>query len=357
MLKMILLLFSFMNLSNSFFNFTIQLYSSTDSWNIIRPELTFKSNTELNVNAFIYNTSPPASPITIQRKGSNQYYINFSGYEKGTLNIIINTPLISLNEMFISAKQIKKIKLISSGENVQYMESTFENCNSLASVDLTEFDLSNVVSFKRTFFRCSLSHVEFGNSTIANVENMGQMFYSCSLSTLDLSVFDTSKVTDMNGLFYGHKWVSLNLKNFNTSLVTNFSYMFGGLDYLYNLEISHLDTSNCIDMTGMFSGCRRLSFLNVSNFDTSLVTSVDYMFNSCGNLTSLDLSNFNTSSVKSMNYMLRLFYTDYCCFSYSLMRSLDLSNFNTSLVTSMKGMFYSCWNLVKLNIKVLILLQ
>ncbi len=42
--------------------------------------------------------------------------------------------------MFISAKQIKKIKLISSGENVQYMESTFENCNSLASVDLTEFD-------------------------------------------------------------------------------------------------------------------------------------------------------------------------------------------------------------------------
>ena len=348
---MILLLFSFINLSNSYFNFTIQLYSSTDSWNIIRPELTFKSNTELNVNAFIYKTSPPASPITIQRKGSNQYYINFSGYENGTLNIIINTPLISLNEMFINVKQIKKIKLISSGENVQYMESTFENCTSLASVDLTEFDLSNVISFKRTFFRCALSHVEFGNSTIANVINMGQMFYSCSLSTLDLSVFDTSKVTDMNGLFYGHKWVSLNLKSFNTSLVRNFSYMFSVLDYLTNLEINNFDTSKGLDMSYMFSGCRRLSFLNVSNFDTSLVTSMDYMFKSCGNLTSLDLSNFNTSSVKSMNYMLSLFYTDYCCFSYSLIRSLDLSNFNTSLVTSMKGMFYRCRNLVKLNIK------
>ena len=353
MLKTLFFLFSIINLSNSYFNFTIDLYTGNPfiPWEVIKEELIFKSDTELNVVAYIYNTSHPSSPISIQKKNSNEYLINYAGKGKISLNIIINTPLISLNEMFINAKQIRKIKLISSGENVKYMESTFELCSNLISIDLTEFDLSNVVSFRRTFYKCPLSDIKIANSTIANVENMGQMFYSCSISSLDLSIFDTSKVTDMNGLFYDNKWVSLNLKNFNTSLVTNFSYMFYACDDLIYLNISNFNTSKGVDMNSMFFGCHRLSFLNVSNFDTSLVTSMDNMFRVCASLTSLDLSNFNTSSVKSMNYMFNLYYTDQCCFSYSVIKSLDLSNFNTSLVTSMRGMFYKCRNLMKLNIK------
>ena len=216
MLKTLFLLFSIINLSNSFFNFTIDLYRDKPffPWEVIKEELTFKSTTELDVVAFFYNSSHPPSPISIQKKNSNEYLINYAGKGKISLNIIINTPLISLNEMFINAKQIRKIKLISSGENVKYMESTFELCSNLISIDLTEFDLSNVVSFRRTFYNCPLSDIKIANSTIANVENMGQMFYSCSISSLDLSIFDTSKVTDMNGLFYDNKWVSLNLKKF-----------------------------------------------------------------------------------------------------------------------------------------------
>ena len=352
MLKTLFLLFSIINLSNSFFNFTIDLYRDKPffPWEVIKEELTFKSTTELDVVAFFYNSSHPPSPISIQKKNSNEYLINYAGKGNITLNIIINTPLISLNEMFINAKQIRKIKLISSGENVKYMESTFELCSYLNSIDLTEFDLSNVVSFRRTFYSCSLRDIKIANSTIVNVENMGQMFYGCSISSLDLSIFDTSKVTDMNGLFYENNWVSLNLKNFNTSLVTNFSYMFYGCDELKNLEINNFDTSKGVDMTSMFEDCHKLKYLNISNFDTSLVTSMDNMFKQCGGLTSLDLSNFNTSLVKSMKYMFYLYYP-YDYITYTSIVSLDLSNFNTSLVTSMKGMFYQCKKLMKLNIK------
>ena len=349
---MLLLLFSFINLTNSFFNFTIEFYTSSS--NTLTTVLKFRSNTELDVSAFIYDNYHPVLPISNEGEGSKEYYIDYTGYEDRILNIIINTSLISLNEMFLNANQIKKIKLKSSGEHVQFMESTFERCTSLTSVDLSEFDLSNVISFKRTFYLSySLNHIEFGNSNISNVENMEKMFYNSGNSSnkeleLNLSMFYTSKVTNMNELFYDSNWDSINLINFNTSLITNFSYMFYKCS-LKNLDISHFDTSNGVNMTSMFSGCYFLRSLNVSNFNTSLVVSMDHMFQGCAQLTSLDLRSFNTSLVKSMNYMLSLAYIS--GFSLSYITYLDLTNFNTSSVTSMKGMFYGCLKLEKLNLK------
>ena len=53
------------------------------------------------------------------------------------------------------------------------------------------------------------------------------MFPHCSLTSLDLSNFDTSNVTDMSSMFYGClNLKSLDLSSFDTSNVTNMSYMF-----------------------------------------------------------------------------------------------------------------------------------
>ena len=213
-MKMFLILFAVIKLTYSLFNFTIELYG-TSSNNLFK----LKSDKELSINAFIDTNSGLSSSLPINRIGSYEYFINYTGYVSNFLSIIINTPLISLNEMFMNSTQIKAIKLKSSGENVQFMESTFERCEELISVDLTEFDLSNVVSFKRIFYSSSLSHVEFGKSAIANVENMEKMFsYSGKRnypnSSLDLSMFVTSKVTNMNELFYESNWAYINLKNF-----------------------------------------------------------------------------------------------------------------------------------------------
>ena len=103
---MLLLLFLLMNLTNSFFNFTIEFYTSSS--NTTTTVLKFRSNTELDVSAFIYDNYHPVLPISIEREGSNEYYIDYTGYEDRILNIIINTPLFSLNEMFLNANQIKK---------------------------------------------------------------------------------------------------------------------------------------------------------------------------------------------------------------------------------------------------------
>ena len=63
-------------------------------------------------------------------------------------------------------------------KNVTTMQSMFNDCNKLTSLDVSNFDTSSVT-------------------------NMAYMFYNCyALTTLDLSNFDTSSVTSMTYMFY-----------------------------------------------------------------------------------------------------------------------------------------------------------
>ena len=56
------------------------------------------------------------------------------------------------------------------------------------------------------------------------------MFYGCeSLTSLDLTNFDTTSVVEMSGMFYhGTSLKSLDLGNFNTKKVTKMEIMFTG---------------------------------------------------------------------------------------------------------------------------------
>ena len=138
------------------------------------------------------------------------------------------------------------------------------------------------------------------------VTNMGYFTQPCrdKLRTLDLSEFDTSQVTSMYEAFYQcNKLEEINLTNVDTSNVTDMTQMFSSCSNLTSLDLSSFNTSNVTDMYGMFKECTNLTSLDVSNFDTSKVTNMVSMFNYCSSLTSLDVSNFNTSKVTNMYYM------------------------------------------------------
>ena len=195
----------------------------------------------------------------------------------------------------------------------------FGSCNSLATLDLSKIDTTNVT-------------------------NMSVMFGYCnSLATLDLSSFNTSRVTDMSFMFQGcTSLTSLDLSNFDTSNVTNMNHMFDDCTSLTSLDVSSFDTANVSNMENMFSGCESLTSLNLNNFNTSNVTNMTSIFKDCTNLASLDLSSFNTSNVKNMYGMFN---------NCSGLTSLDLSNFDTTNVTNMNGMFTSCKNLTNIKCK------
>lgn len=240
-------------------------------------------------------------------------------------------------------KTIEGLEKINTS-NVRDMNCMFSDCQSLTSLNLSNFDTKNVINMHRMFASCrSLTNLDLSSFDTSKVTNMSSMFSDCkSLSNLDLGNFDTSNVTEMWELFgYCGSLKSLNLSTFNTSNVTSMGYMFTGCSSLTSLDLSKFDTSNVTDMSDMFNGCNSLTSLDLGHFDTSNVTNMRNMFSFCSSLTSLDLNNFDTSNVTNMNFMFR---------NCSSLTGLDLSNFDTSSITSIGSMFNNCSSLQSITI-------
>ena len=241
----------------------------------------------------------------------------------------------SLFMAFASCLKIESLNLSNlNTKNVSLMNSVFYNCSSLKSLNLNgDFSTEKVKKMIWMFAACSaLESLDLSNFNTTNVIDMTGIFSFCSsLTTLNLSSFDTSNVTSMSGMFgFCSSLTTLNLSNFNTTNVTDISGMFQSCSSLTILNLSTFDTSKVTDMSSMFNSCSSLTILNLSTFDTSKVTDMSSMFNNCSSLTTLDLSNFNTSNVTDMGSMFS---------GFESLESLDLSNFNTSNVTNMSSMF------------------
>ena len=211
--------------------------------------------------------------------------------------------------------------------------SMFSGMSSLTSLDLSNFNTSNMTNMSSMFYNMrNLTSLDLSNFNTSNVVDMEDMFSGMSsLTSLSLSNFDTSNVVDMEGMFSGmSSLTSLNLSSFDTSKVTNMRYMFHDMSSLTSLNLSNFDTSKVINMEAMFRDIRNLTTLNLSNFNTSQVTDMYLMFSGMSSLTSLDLSNFDTSKVTIMSSMFS---------GMSSLTSLNLSSFDTSEVTNMRSMF------------------
>ena len=96
---------------------------------------------------------------------------------------------------------------------------------------------------------------------------MNIMFFACSsLASLDLSPLDTSQVASMNGMFAAcSSLASLDLSGFDTSQVTSMEDMFSGCSSLASLDLSSLDTSQVTSMESMFYGCESLEIVSIGD--------------------------------------------------------------------------------------------
>ena len=126
----------------------------------------------------------------------------------------------------------------------------------------------------------------------SEVTDMYSTFRDCwSLETLDLSHFDTSSVTDMGYMFaYCKNMISLDVSGFETSNVDDMQGMFMSCCNLTNIDVSSFNTSKVRRFSYMFEYCSSLTSLDVSNFDTSNLGYSYAMIGSCSSLRSLDIS-------------------------------------------------------------------
>ena len=235
--------------------------------------------------------------------------------------------------------QINNLKYLNTSK-VTTMSSMFSNCESLESLDISNFDTKEVENMNSMFAVCkSLKSLTFDrNFTTGKVTDMYGMFtWCCSLSSLNLSNFSTSLVEKMHDMFSDcYCLESIEFSNlFNTSSVKNMSQMFYNCQKLKILDLRSFNTASVIDMKNMFFNCTNLSTIDFgNNFTTEKVKNMSGMFLSCSNLTELDLSSINnTKDVTDMSYMFR---------GCSRIKTLDLRQFSTDKVTNINGIFFGC---------------
>ena len=283
----------------------------------------------------------------------------------------------------IDASQLKLDSVIQCA----YM---FDGCEQLKSLDVSNWNVGNVKNFSSMFAGCtnltSIKGLDTWGTTGAGLDkptdiDMSSMFaYDTALKTLDLSNFDTSNVTTFKDMFASDIGLkSLNVSNFKTDKVEKFSNMFSGCKAL--TSITGLETwkttgaslDKPVDMSSMFAYDDNLNTLDLSNFDTSNVTTFKEMFTSDIGLKSLNVSNFKTDKVKDFSNMfssckalksitgLDTWETTGAIFDkptdidMSLMfayndnlETLNLSKFYTSNVINFYAMFFYCKKLTSI---------
>ena len=312
-------------------------------------------------------------------KVTNMSYM-FEGYNQPVLNLTFDTSSVTdMSYMFYRAHGLQWLTFGSdwSTANVVNMESMFQNCESLGTLNLNNWNVSKVTNMSDMFDGCELlsTHYTSGWNT-ASVTNMSGMFCGCeALPSLNAQSWNTANVTDMSSMFYGCKslqtitWGS----NWNTGKVETMSNMFRDCESLKQNSLSNVanwNIGNVTDIRGMFANCKKLSSLNLSSWNTSKVTTMRGLFGGCTSLGSVSgLNNWNTASVTSMASMFE------GCSNLTTVGGLtslntsnvtdmsnmfngcaalqgvsDLTSWNTSNVTDMSGMFQGCNSITSLNL-------
>ena len=278
-------------------------------------------------------------------------------------------------------------------ENVTNMNSMFDRCSALTSLDLTNFNTAKVSDMSYMFMGCyALTTISVSDKFVTNqVTSSDNMFHMCinligaieydgSKSDHTYANYETGYFTpeggfhayaefDGTGTLTFRRGVSkpagaydLNEGNnepgwltqkeniykvvfdasFANTRPTSCCKWFDECKNLTDIEgIENLNTEKVTNMGSMFSDCYVLAPLDVSKFNTQNVEDMSDMFAACVKLKSLNVSNFDTQKVK---YMSNMFYN---CVGLT---SLDLSKFNTQNVENMSFMFSWCEGLNSLDL-------
>lgn len=188
---------------------------------------------------------------------------------------------IDLNWIFIS--------------NIDDVHDLFSYQNSIKSIDMSLWDMSNVISLSGWFSGCDcLRTVKFGFN-MHNVKYMNNLFDGCSsLEMVDFSNTGLSQVVSIWNCFNGcTSLCQVNFGNIDTSKVENFNCMFKNCFKITKLDLTSLDTSNAKLFTQMFCDCVNLQSLDISTWHFNYKVekmAVYQMFLNCKKLTDLRIA-------------------------------------------------------------------
>ena len=165
-------------------------------------------------------------------------------------------------DFFNSCIAINGLEILDTS-NTTNMKGMFYRCNGLTSLDVSTFDTSNVVNMSYMFSvetngTSALTSITFGNNFVkSSVTDISFMLYGCrNLITLDIDDWDISNVVDMRSFAkYCDKLTTFganNLANWNLGNVIYLDEAFRNLLVMPNLAVENWNVSKVQSMYALF---------------------------------------------------------------------------------------------------------
>ena len=136
---------------------------------------------------------------------------------------------IQMDNMFKNNPYLVNVTMISE-ENLKInsMKSTFENCTNLIYFDISGFNIDNLKSVHKLFYKDkNLEKINLGFFKKNNIEDMSFLFAESNINNFDFSKIETTKVKNMSHMFYKCKDLEkVDSSHIKDSIVTDMSYMF-----------------------------------------------------------------------------------------------------------------------------------
>lgn len=230
-------------------------------------------------------------------------------------------------------------RLIAKQDSSHLFEYTY-----IDKIDANNLDVSNVTDGSYMFYSCANStEINVSQWNTSKIKYFDKMFSNCqSLAFLDVNNWDMISGCSLNGMFSYSGITDIDLSKWDTSNISNLSNLFFNCTKLKQIDLHTWNTKSVSTCYWLFRGCSSLEFINIDGWNTCNVYDMDRMFGECSKLITIKgLNKLNTSNVQFMQLM---FISD------TSLKSLDLSSFDTQNCIDTSQMFRGCYNLKSIYI-------
>jgi surface protein len=168
------------------------------------------------------------------------------------------------------------------------LHGTFAQCSNLLTIP--KFDLSNIKSFQDFLAGCNSLFTIPSFTITSKTTNVSSMFSNCnSVKSIDFSNWDTSSINGFYMFMYKNESIeNVDVSGFNTSNATSLNSTFMYCSSLKSLDVSNWDISNVTDMNNFCYRCENLESLKINNFGVNKDVSIISMIQTCISLGSTE---------------------------------------------------------------------
>ena len=198
--------------------------------------------------------------------------------------------------------EIKNILQISS--NCVETGGMFSHCYKIRTLDLNDWDMSNVRCMNGMFEQCNnLKELHIEDWNTKNMVDASYMFSQCGIEKMPVERWDVSNLLNAKAMFcYCDNMISLDLSQWNTENLQYTDSMFGGCENLEHVNLKNWKTSKVLNVSGMFERCKNLKELHIEGWNTKNVVDASYMFSQCG-IEKMPVEGWDVSSLRDARYM------------------------------------------------------